>query len=436
MARKSYIIDSTVLLHDPNALVNFSGHDVIVPFSVLEELDKKSKFTDEHGRNALQILRLFTNAAEHADLFKGVKMNNDVHLFILREPYGDRQGFPLPLPPELPQNRILFAAYMMKKEKKNVTLITKDFVFRTKAHSIGIDAQNYTAVKDAYESMYKGIRRFELPKSDFDQLMVNGYLDTEDETYHPNEYAIVSSDGNSSLTTKYNAKTNRLESISSLKRDIWGLRPMNEEQECAMDLLLRDDIKLVTFIGQAGTGKTLLTLTAGLQKVFDEATYKKILVSRPIMPLGKDIGFLPGSKEEKIYHWMQPIYDNLEFLCENNAGEKGGQDAKNWILESEKIEMEAVTYIRGRSLANTYIIIDEAQNLTPHEAKTIISRAGKGTKVIMTGDPSQIDNPYLDKDSNALTYIVSRFKNHPIYGHINMLKTERSQLAAVAADVM
>lgn len=436
MARKSYIIDTTVLLHDPNALANFSGSDVIIPFSVLEELDAKAKFTDEHGRNALQILRLLTKAGEHTDLFKGVKLNNDVMLFIMREPYGERNGFPLPLPPDLPKNRILFAAYMLQKQGKNVTLITKDFVFRTKAHSIGLSAENYTAVKDSYEAMYKGIRRFEIEKPAFDQLMVNGFLDIDDDDYNSNEYAIVSSDGNSTLTTKYNAKTNRLEAIDTLKRDVWGLRPMNEEQECAMDLLLRDDIKLVTFIGQAGTGKTLLTLTAGLQKVFDEATYKKILVSRPIMPLGKDIGFLPGSKEEKIYHWMQPIYDNLEFLCENNAGEKGGQEAKNWILDSEKIEMEAVTYIRGRSLANTYIIIDEAQNLTPHEAKTIISRAGKGTKVIMTGDPSQIDNPYLDKDSNALTYIVSRFKNHPIYGHIRMLKTERSQLAAVAADVM
>ena len=174
---------------------------------------------------------------------------------------------------------------------------------------------------------------------------------------------------------------------------------------------MRDDIKLVSMIGQAGTGKTLMALTCGLRKVFDESVYKRILISRPIMPLGKDIGYLPGTKEEKMYHWMQPIYDNLEYLCETTTGSGNGAETKQWIMESEKIEMEAVTYIRGRSLANTYIIIDEAQNLTPHEVKTIISRAGKGTKVVLTGDPTQIDNPYLDKDSNALTYVVSRFKS-------------------------
>ena len=192
----------------------------------------------------------------------------------------------------------------------------------------------------------------------------------------------------------------------------------------------------MTFLGQAGTGKTLLALTCGLKKVFDEGVYHKILVSRPIMPLGKDIGFLPGTKEEKILHWMQPIYDNLDFLCEHTAGAENGSETKKWIMNSEKIEMEAVTYIRGRSLTKTYIIIDEAQNLTPHEAKTIISRAGHGTKVILTGDPTQIDNPYLDKDSNALTYIVERFKNHPIYGHIKFEKTERSELSALAAEIL
>ena len=218
--------------------------------------------------------------------------------------------------------------------------------------------------------------------------------------------------------------------------DVWGLKPLNHEQQCAMDLLLRDDVNLVTLIGQAGTGKTLLALTCGLRKVFDEGVYKKILVSRPIMPLGKDIGYLPGTKEEKIYHWMQPIYDNLEYLCEEHTGKGNGSDAREWIIESEKIEMEAVTFIRGRSLSRTYIIIDEAQNLTPHEVKTIISRAGKGTKVILTGDPTQIDHPFLTKDSNALTYVVGKFKPHAIYGNIFFSKTERSPLAAIAADIL
>src|SRR4029078_507165 len=185
---------------------------------------------------------------------------------------------------------------------------------------------------------------------------------------------------------------------------------------CAIDALLRDDIKLVTLIGPAGTGKTLLALACGLRKVFDGGVYNRILVSRPIMPLGRDIGYLPGTKEEKLFSWMQPIYDNLEFLCESTSSEHN--ETMRWVMESQKVEMEAVTYIRGRSLPKMYIIIDEAQNLTPHEVKTIISRAGQGTKVVLTGDCTQIDNPYLDKDQNALTYTVGRFAGHPIFGHM------------------
>ena len=207
-------------------------------------------------------------------------------------------------------------------------------------------------------------------------------------------------------------------------------------QKCALDLLLRDDIKLVSLVGQAGTGKTLLALAAGMRKVFDENLYTRILVSRPIVPLGKDIGYLPGTKEEKLYHWMQPIYDNLEFLCRSTSGEGNGEETQKWIMESKKIEMEAVTYIRGRSLPKMFMIIDEAQNLTPHEVKTIVSRAGQGTKVVLTGDPTQIDNPYLDKDSNALTFIVSKFKQYPVFGHTLLEKTERSELAAIAADIL
>jgi PhoH-like ATPase len=179
-----------------------------------------------------------------------------------------------------------------------------------------------------------------------------------------------------------------------------------------------------------------LALAAGLRKVFDEGVYTRILVSRPIIPLGKDIGYLPGTKEEKLFHWMQPIYDNLEFLCQSTSGEGNGVETQKWIMDSKKIEMEAVTYIRGRSLPKMYMIIDEAQNLTPHEIKTVISRAGQGTKVILTGDPTQIDNPYLDKDSNALTYVVGKFKQYPIFGQVFLERTERSELAAIAANVL
>jgi PhoH-like ATPase len=257
-----------------------------------------------------------------------------------------------------------------------------------------------------------------------------------EEGFRPNEYALLTSAENSSAVCKYSQKTKKLEPLLHISKDIWGIQPLNMEQRCAIDLLLRDDIQLVTLIGPAGTGKTLLALACGMKKVFDENVYSRILVSRPIVPLGKDIGYLPGTKEEKLYHWMQPIYDNLEFLCSTTSGEANSSAAMGFIMESKKIEMEAVTYIRGRSLPKMYMIIDEAQNLTPHEVKTIISRAGKGTKVILTGDPTQIDNPYLDKDTNGLTYAVSKFKNHKIFGHMFLEKTERSELASIAAEIL
>lgn len=432
MSRKTFILDTNVLLHDPQALENFPGHDVLLPFPVLEELDKKSRFSDELGNNSRFVLRFISKL--EGDLFEGVTLGDDTRFSLMKRHDVKLDGFHLPL--DSPRHRILHAAFAQKKKTKNLTLVSKDFVLRTLAESLGIHAEKYRSLTNSYENMYQGLRRMELEKKDLDHFLAKGSLELPGETFYPNEYAILSCPENSSVTTKFNPKTNRLEPLPHLRKNTWGLRPLNDEQACAIDLLLRDDIKLVSLIGQAGTGKTLLALTCGLKKVFEEDVHKKILVSRPIMPLGKDIGFLPGSKEDKVYHWMQPIYDNLEYLCEHTAGEEGGKEKKAWVLDSEKIEMEAVTYIRGRSLANTYIIIDEAQNLTPHEVKTIISRAGKGTKVILTGDPTQIDNPFLDKDSNALTYIVGKFKPYEIYGHVFLQKTERSALAALAADVL
>ena len=315
-------------------------------------------------------------------------------------------------------------------------MISKDFVLRIKAESIGIEAQDYKKLKDSYEDLYRGVRKIELPKQEIDTFTTKGFVELPQEELFANEYLHFHCPEKSSATGIFNSKKNRVEVVQNLSQEVWGIKPLNYEQECAMDLLMNDNIKLITLIGQAGTGKTLMALTCGLRKTFDEGVYNRILISRPIMPLGKDIGYLPGTKEEKMVHWMQPIYDNLEYVCESTSGSGNASDTKQWIIESDKIEMEAVTFIRGRSLARTYIIIDEAQNLTPHEVKTIVSRAGKGTKVILTGDPTQIDNPYLDKDSNALTYVVSRFKSQPIYGHIFFEKTERSELAAIATQVL
>ncbi|MGR3912112.1 MAG: PhoH family protein [Candidatus Rhabdochlamydia sp.] len=436
MARKVFIIDTNVLIHDRDALKQFHENDVVIPLAVLEELDSMKRNSDEIGKNVRYVLRYIDSLkAERGDLSQGVMIENGICIKIhmdLKLP--EKRHFPFPL--DRATHKILLTASIFKESGYRVVLVSKDFVTRVKAESIGVEAEDYENLKFSYEKLYKGIRKLNIPKSDLDLFLKNGQLSSHLENLSSNEYVQMTSGDEGKALGKMNGITQRIEPLLKLPKNIWGILPLNLEQKCAIDLLLRDDIHLVTLIGQAGTGKTLLALAAGLKKVFDEGIYTKILVSRPIMPLGKDIGYLPGTKEEKLYHWMQPIYDNLEFLSSSATSEKNGEDAKEWILESKKIEMEAVTYIRGRSLPKMYIIIDEAQNLTPHEVKTIISRAGKGTKVILTGDPSQIDNPYLDQDSNALTYVVGKMRGYPNYGHIFLEKTERSELAAIAADIL
>ncbi len=433
---KTFVLDTNVLLHDPSAIKKFHKNEVVIPLSVLEELDTMKRIMDERGRNARAVIRYIDSLkAEHAGEFsEGIQLPEGPKVRIFLDSKMNRtDGFPLSL--ENSSNKILHVAFFLKTQGKRVILVSKDFVARVKAEAISLEAEDYENSKVSFRAIYRGIEKVEMPKSDIDLFYKDGAIRLEKREFAPNEYCLMVSPENTSAVCRYNAKSKQLEPLLQLKKDIWGVLPLNVEQKCATDLLFRDDISLVTLMGPAGTGKTLLALAAGMSKVFDEARYNKILVSRPIVPLGKDIGYLPGTKEEKLYHWMQPIYDNLEFLC-SSSSESGSESVWDWITKSKKLEMEAVTYIRGRTLPKIYMIIDEAQNLTPHEVKTIISRAGKGTKVILTGDPTQIDNPYLDQDSNGLTYAVSRFKGQKMFGHMFLDKTERSELAAVAAEIM
>ncbi len=435
--QKTFILDTNVLLHDPDAIRKFKGNEVVIPLAVLEELDGMKRQSDELGKNARHVMRYIDSIknVKGANIYEGIAIENGITLRIyLESKAADKKIFPLPL--DRHTNKILMNAFQLKEQGESVVFVSKDFVTRVKAEAIGLEAEDYENLKFSYDQIYKGHRKIEVAKRDIDLFYKDGYLTIEGQEFSPNEYAILTCPEMSSAVCKYNSVTKRLEPLLKITKDIWGIQPLNVEQKCALDLLLRDDVKLVTLLGPAGTGKTVLALAVGLKKVFDEGGYTKILVSRPIIPLGKDIGYLPGTKEEKLYHWMQPIYDNLEFLCQSTTGVGNGADAQQWIMESKKLEMEAVTYIRGRSLPKMYIIIDEAQNLTPHEVKTIISRAGKGTKVILTGDPTQIDNPYLDKDSNALTFVVGKMRDYPTYGHIFLERTERSELAAIAAEVL
>ena len=437
MTRKTFVIDTNVLLHDPDAMGKFKENDVVIPLGVLEELDGMKRQSDELGKNARHVVRIIDSLKERkeGDLHSGIPIEHGTTIRIyIDTKMCEKKTFPLPL--DRNNNKILLAAYQLKEKGERVVLVSKDFVMRVKAEAIGIESEDYENLKVSYDRIYKGYRKLQVTKREIDLFYKDGFLKTDLEDFHPNEYCQLVSQEHSSAIAKYNHATKQLDPLLKMNRDVWGIHPINTEQKCALDLLLRDDIKLVCLLGQAGTGKTLLALAAALKKVFDETVYSRILISRPIVPLGKDIGYLPGTKEEKLFHWMQPIYDNLEFLCQSTGGPGTGSETQKWILESKKIEMEAVTYIRGRTLPRMFLIIDEAQNLTPHEVKTVISRAGQGTKVVLTGDPSQIDNPYLDKDSNALTYTVARFKNQPLFGHMLLEKTERSELAALAADIL
>ncbi len=430
MARKTFVIDTNVLLYDPEAITKFPRHNVVIPVTVLEELDKMKRLPNDLGKNSRGVFRFLDSLTElgTGNLHGGVKLANGSLIRIQLEVKAETT-FSL----DVKDNRIILSAFLLHEKGEKVVFVSKDFAARIKAEAIGLEAEDYENLKFAYNSLYKGVRKIELAKHEIDTFYKDSSLTIPNLICNPNEYFVMTSPEHSSAVGKYDPQRQMVEPLLKVG-GIWGIKPRNVEQKCAMDVLLRDDIKLVTLIGQAGTGKTLLALACGLRKVFDEASYSRILVSRPVVPLGRDIGYLPGTKEEKLFNWMQPIYDNLEFLCESSGHEQN--ETLRWVMESKKIEMEAVTYIRGRSLPKMYIIIDEAQNLTPHEVKTIISRAGEGTKVILTGDPTQIDNPYLDKDSNGLSYAVGKFSEHKIFGHIFLEKTERSELAALAAEIM
>lgn len=436
MSKTVYVIDTNVFLHDPYCIDTFKNSEIVIPLPVLEELDDLKRFTDERGKNARYLIRFINGLkGQGGDLIRGVESpnGNTVRIVYTLEPM-ERGQYPLP---NEKANHKLLMAYQIAQKNPKVVFISKDLVMRIKAEAIGLKAEDYENLKFSYDKLYKGYRKIEVPKNQIDMFFKDGQIDVSTEGFRPNEFCMMTSPEKSSAVARFNQKTKKLEPLIKVTQDIWGILPLNLEQKCALDLLLRDDIKLVTLVGPAGTGKTMLTLAVALRKVFDEGLYSRILVSRPIVPLGKDIGYLPGTKEEKLIHWMQPIYDNLEFLCmAGSKSDEGGGETQSYIMESGKIEMEAVTYIRGRSLPKMFIIVDEAQNLTPHEAKTIISRAGQGTKVVFTGDPTQIDNPYLDKDSNALTFTVGKFAEHSIFGHMFLERTERSELAALAAEIM
>ncbi|HVE84535.1 MAG TPA: PhoH family protein, partial [Myxococcales bacterium] len=324
----------------------------------------------------------------------------------------------------------------------STTFITKDTALRIRADAVGLIAQDYDAERVEISELYTGLTEALVPKDLVDHMYKQGAeveLPPGGPELFPNQFVLLKDETNASHTAmgRFSPAKGRVVPLVRAGKDgVWGVRPRNLEQSFALDLMLNDEVKLVTVVGKAGTGKTLLAIASGLHKVTEEALYQKLLVSRPIFPLGRDIGYLPGDVEQKLNPWMQPIFDNVEFLMNLSRADKKAGRGHHELMDLGIIEIEPLTYIRGRSIPNQFIIVDEAQNLTPHEVKTIITRVGDNTKIILTGDPFQIDNPYVDATNNGLVHVVNRFKAERIAGHITMTKGERSVLAELAANLL
>ena len=461
--RKTFVLDTNVLLHDPLALTRFEDNDVVVPIEVVEEIDRFKRDPSEKGRNARQVSRLLDDLRERGNLAEGVVIDPDQGgrlkvVFCRSETLSQ-------LPPELRggngDNNILAVALEQRLHERvgsepPVVLVTKDTNLRIKADAVGLIAQDYTTDKVAIGELYPGICEVWTGAEEMDRVKAEGGLPLEalarssgeplDLQANEGVTLVDRAQPNHTLLARFHAASSSLLPLQRAPKARLGrIHPRNREQTFALDLLLDPSVQLVTLVGKAGTGKTLLALAAGLNQVADERIYDRLLVTRPVIPLGKDIGFLPGDLQEKMGPWMQPIIDNLDFLLGGGDEAPSGHSRNSQRLQRSSwedlrsmglLEVEAISYIRGRSIPRQYMVVDESQNLTPHEVKTIVTRVGEGTKIVLTGDPYQIDNPYVDSESNGLTWLVERFKGQALAGHVTLSRGERSALAELAANLL
>lgn len=483
--RKNFILDTNVLLHDPKAIHRFGDNTVVIPIYVIEEIDTFKKTLSELGRNARQVSRYLDTYRERGNLGVGVRMDNGGVLKVAMT----TKSMPTEILSKHQADNLIMAVALDVQERepnRPCIFVTKDTNLRIRADALGLTAENYEADGVSIESLYPGQAEIRVPASVVDALYDQGSLDVElaphplepgavvlgaplgtlpeeeappspaldqssaDEPHiapappptppasYPNEYLLLrdESQENHTVLGRLVPSQNKVVGLRRVRDGVWGIRPRNKEQHFALDCLLNDDIKLVTLIGLAGTGKTLIALAAGLQKTAEEEVYGRLLVARPIFPLGRDIGYLPGDVSEKLNPWMQPIFDNVEYLMGLSQADKRSGRSHQELFDMGILQIEPLTYIRGRSIPNQYMIVDEAQNLTPHEVKTILTRVGDGTKLVLTGDPYQIDNPYVDSESNGLTYVVQKFKGQDIAATVTLHKGERSKLAELAANLL
>lgn len=433
---KNYILDTNVLLHDPNSVLNFKDNHVLIPIEVIEEIDRFKRESSELGQNARTVSRMLDGLRSQGRLNAGVTLANGGRLRII---FNEKNGNGHGLPANSVDSRIVNLALAVQQATPSVPtiLVTKDINLRIKADILGLAAEDYETDRVQLKDLYSGVFDKTVSAEQMAKFRSNDELELEaGRTYFPNEYCTLAEETNTRRTalTKVNAGATKLVPIIDCREGVWGIKPRNREQHFAFDALLDDRIKLVTLMGKAGTGKTLLAMAAGLKRTVMDREFRRVIVARPTISMGKELGFLPGTLEEKLNPWMQPIHDALELLSDLNMGHEHRRSAD--LMRSGSVVVEALSYIRGRSIAGQFMVIDEAQNLTPLEVKTIITRVGSGTKIVFTGDPWQIDNPYVDSSSNGFNYIVSKFRAEPIAAHIELQKGERSELAELAANIL
>lgn len=440
MAKKIFILDTSVILFDHNSLLNFDDNDVAIPIQVLEELDNFKKGNDTINFEARSFIRLLNDIGKDSLLNEWVKLPSPAkgkfkvilgtqnHLIDVAQNFDERKN----------DNKIVNAALEMQRQypRRRVVLVSKDICLRVKAKSLNLISADYETgkVKDV-DKLYTGVSTIEeLESTAIDKLFNSNFINIKDVGKHkfPFNHYLILKNGRKSALGFYNQTERHIERIE--KRTIYKISPKNAEQAFALHALMNPEIKLVTLRGVAGTGKTLLALASALEQ---RSQFHQIYVTRPIVPLSnKDIGYLPGDVKSKIDPYMQPIWDNLKFIKSNYSDKDKEYKRIEEMVETEKISIAPLAYIRGRTLANVFFIIDEAQNLTPHEVKTIVTRAGENTKIVFTGDINQIDTPYLDSESNGLSYLIDKVKNHPLFAHVNLEKGERSELANLANELL
>jgi PhoH-like ATPase len=435
--KKNYVLDTNVLLHDPYAVFKFEDNDLILPIYVIEEIDQFKREHTERGRNARAVSRVLDAQRERGgSLANGVKIGDGGTLRV--HVPAHRPVLAIALNPNSGDHAILQTAIELRDATPDrpTIFVTMDVNLRIRGDALGLHTESYENQSVDIDHLDSGVIELSVGHAELDTFFDTGALARPNSNGLYANVSILLRDDSPRPRTglgRYHGEKGEIRSLKVPREGLAGIRPRNKEQSFALDLLLDDTIRLVTMIGKAGTGKTLLALAAGLRRTVEDGMYSRLLVSRPVMPLGRDIGFLPGSVEEKLNPWMQPIFDNLEFLMVS-GGKRRGARGFDELMQSGQLQVEPLTYIRGRSLPQQYVIVDEAQNLTPHEVKTVITRCGEGTKIVLTGDPFQIDNPYVDSATNGLSVAVDRLRGEPIVGHMLLSKGERSELSNLAAN--